>query len=236
MTRRFFVDAPIHGETAVLVGHEAHHLSNVLRGKAGDTVVLFDGSGAEFTAAITAVQRSTVELRVVERSEVNRELAFALTVGAALPKGDRQRWLVEKLVELGVTNLVPLITERGVAQPNANAIERLRRAVIEASKQCGRNRLMRIRAPRKFDEYVAEAAHESLNLLAHPTSQTDLHGWLTESSHGGDICVAIGPEGGFTDDEVARVAAPRWHRISLGPRVLRTETAAVAISSLIVLR
>src|SRR5579871_5731423 len=141
MSERFFVATPITGQLAVLTDTEAHHLAHVMRAKAGDAVMLFDGMGCEFTAEIKSISKSRVELIVLERCEVNRESASALTLAVALPKGDRQRWLIEKVVELGTTTLVPLETERGVAQPTSSALERLRRQVIEASKQCGRNRL-----------------------------------------------------------------------------------------------
>ena len=120
---------------------------HVLRAKPGLEVMLFDGSGSEFLARVEKVERSAVRLTVVERRIVDRELPKPLTLGIALPKGDRQRWLMEKATGLGVTQLTPLITERGVAQPTDDARRRLERAVIEASKQCGRNRLMVVAVP-----------------------------------------------------------------------------------------
>ena len=134
MTQRYFVDNPIAGENVTLTGAEAHHLLHVMRAKPGDEVVLFDGSGDEFPARVEALRRSEADVVILGRHTVNRELPCPVTLGVALPKGDRQRWLVEKAVELGVTRLIPLETARSVAQPNAKAIERLRRAVIEASK------------------------------------------------------------------------------------------------------
>ena len=151
MSDRFFVSEPITDDHATLDGPEAHHLLHVMRAAVGTAVTLFDDSGAEFTAVVESTRRSEATLRITERHEVNRELHFPLTVGVALPKGDRQKWLVEKLTELGVTTLVPLITERGVAQPTASAVERLARSVIEAAKQCGRNRLMQIAEPQPLD-------------------------------------------------------------------------------------
>src|SRR5436190_713470 len=147
MSDRFFVSPPIAGDRAVLAGDEARHLAAVMRVQIGDEVVLFDGSGVEFTARVTATRKQAVELAIFERREISRELPFSLTLAVALPKGERQKWLVEKATELGVTRIVPLVTERGVAQPVESALERLRRSVIEASKQCGRNRLMEIAAP-----------------------------------------------------------------------------------------
>src|SRR5437016_3428750 len=104
MSQRFFVEPPISDAgTARLTGDEAQHLSKVMRGKVGDEVIAFDGSGWEFIARITAIGKAVVDLEIVHRHEVDRELQHALTLAVALPKGDRQKVLVEKLVELGVT-------------------------------------------------------------------------------------------------------------------------------------
>src|SRR4029079_17666912 len=148
---------PITAGCMMLDGPEAHHLLHVMRAAVGDEVTLFDDFGAEFRATVETVRRADAELRIVERREVDRELSFELIVGVALPKGDRQKWLVEKLTELGVTTLVPLITERCVAQPNESALERLQRSVIEAAKQCGRNRLMAISQPQSWDDWIAQS-------------------------------------------------------------------------------
>jgi 16S rRNA (uracil1498-N3)-methyltransferase len=234
MDRRFFVDRPILEGTAQLTGPEAEHLTKVLRGKTGDEVTLFDGCGAEFTARITRTGRSAVELVVLARHEICRELTTALTLGVALPKGDRQRWLIEKAVELGVTSLVPLLTQRGVAEPNPTALARLRRYVIEASKQCGRNRLLEIAAPLQFDEYCRQVDPAACRLLADVGADAIPLAQLPSFDASRGVWLAVGPEGGFTDEEVAAAAA--WRRVSLGPRVLRIETAAVALVAFFSLR
>ncbi len=119
MSDRYFTDEPITGGSVVLAGAEAHHLIHVMRAAPGHRVTLFNGSGDEFPAVVERVGRAEVELTVLARESVNRELPFELTLGVALPKGERQRWLVEKAVELGVTRIVPLRTCRAVAQPGA---------------------------------------------------------------------------------------------------------------------
>jgi 16S rRNA (uracil1498-N3)-methyltransferase len=231
MSRRYFVDSPITGETAVLTGQEAQHLSKVMRAKVGDELVLFDGSGAEFPARIEKIARSQVDLSVSGRREVDRELPFRLVIGVALPKGDRQRWLVEKLVELGVGELVPLVTARSVAQPSGNALERLQRAVAEASKQCGRNRLMVVSQANTFADFIVAAAEIGTRLIAHPPADGELVALSIKVASGSKAIVAVGPEGGFTDDEIALADEHHWSRVSLGSRVLRTETAAVALAA-----
>ena len=235
MSTRFYHATPIAAERVTLDGPEAHHLLHVGRAVAGQGVTLFDGSGAEYAAVIEKLGRRAVELRIVERIDANRELPYTLTVGVALPKGDRQKWLVEKLTELGVTTLVPLVTERGVAQPSTGALERLHRGVIEASKQCGRNRLMRIANPQAWSEWVSERPEASgeRRLLAHPDG---LPVGDIDLASPRPTCVSVGPEGGYTDAEVAAATAAGWQKISLGPRILRVETAAVALAAAIALR
>ena len=225
MSERFFVEQPITGSAAELVAAEAQHLTKVMRAKTGDEVVLFDGSGAEFLAAVAQIRKSVVELTVLERREISREARVEMTIAVALPKGERQKWLVEKLTELGVARLVPLVTERGVAQPVDAALARLRRAVIEASKQCGRNRLMEIAAPQNAAEFFGYQA-SGLRLLAEPSGEvpSTLAGTVKQ------LTCAIGPEGGFAPVEIEAAIKNQWRPVSLGRSILRIETAAIAMA------
>jgi 16S rRNA (uracil1498-N3)-methyltransferase len=229
MTQRFFVETPITGSQASLKGPEAHHLIHVMRARSGAEVVLFDGTGPEYTARVDRVGRSEVELTVLSRTEVDRELPRELILGVALPKGDRQKWLVEKAVEIGISRLVPLVTQRGVAQPIDQAVVRLERSVIEASKQCGRNRLMQVAGPQEWSEYVAAAPVECGRLMAHQGRDGEMQLPLA-----GAVYLAIGPEGGFTEDEVTIARAAGWQSVDLGPRILRVETAAVWLAAKVV--
>ncbi|HEY2413497.1 MAG TPA: RsmE family RNA methyltransferase [Pirellulaceae bacterium] len=228
MSDRFFVEQPIRGQTVDLAGDEARHLTAVMRAAVGDEVTLFDGGGAEFVARIGAIMKHSVHLDILERREVSRELPFIFSLAVALPKGDRQKWLLEKTTELGVTRLIPLITERGVAQPVESALDRLRRGVIEASKQCGRNRLMEIAEPRRAVDLFADQSIAGARLIAHFGGQA-LNSTQFRSNAG--LIAAIGPEGGFTDGEVATANAADWRSISLGSRILRVETAAIAVAA-----
>ncbi len=231
MADRYFVDAPITGEEARLVGHEAHHLAHVMRAKAGQPATLFDGSGAEFSATITKLGRAEIELHVDARHEVDRELPFAITLGVALPKGDRQKWLVEKATELGVARLVPLVTERSNDRESPAALDKLRRAVIEASKQCGRNRLLEIAAPMPAAEFFSTIDAIQLRLIAHPCGVS----LALSVPQPQAIAVAVGPEGGFTKSEIETACAAGWQPIDLGTRILRIETAALALIARIAL-
>ncbi len=228
MADRYFVEIPISEDRVVLAGSEAHHLIHVMRAERGVRVVLFDGTGAEFVARVDGVGRKEVELTVLDRSVVDRELPVNLTLGVALPKGDRQRWLVEKAVELGVRRLVPLQTTRSVSRPTRQAPAQLQRTVVEASKQCGRNRLMAIARPQNWAQYVADTRQAPCRLLAHPRARGQDSPKPSKAEFGKDaVYLAVGPEGGFTEEEVSLAVAAGWRTVDLGPRILRVETAAL---------
>lgn len=224
MADRFFVEQPIQAATARLAGAEAHHLLHVMRGKPGDTVKLFDGAGNEYLAQITRLARREVELAITATTPIDRELPLRITLAVALPGGDRQLWLVEKATELGVAQLVPLLTERG--NPVSDAmLSKLRRAVIEASKQCGRNRLMEIAPPRRWSDFAQQAPASARyigEIGAAPWRPADESSpWTTE------VVIAIGPVGDWTAAERALAHQHAWRPIGLGPRILRVETAAL---------
>lgn len=228
MDRRCYSSEPINGDRVTLAGGEAHHLLHVLRAAPGMQFVLFDGSGCEFDAEVTACGRSTIELAVRARSVVDRELPFSFTLGVPLPKGERQRWIVEKAVELGVSRLVPLRTSRSVATGDKPG-EKLDRYVIEASKQCGRNRLMEIAEPQTWSDWLA-APSATRRLVADPNGRVLVKEDETQFA---PVYAAVGPEGGFTDDELAAACAASWEIVSLGPRMLRIETAAIVLAALV---
>ncbi len=229
MPHRCFSLEPIVADRVTLGGGEAHHLLHVLRAATGMRVVLFDGLGAEFDAEVAACGRSTVDLHVLERRDVDRELPFSLTLGVSLPKGDRQRWIVEKAVELGVARLVPLRTERSVAIGDGKG-EKLDRYVIEASKQCGRNRLMEVAPPQSWGDWLAAAEAPARRVVADPSGPPLLPPPPASSTA---VFAAVGPEGGLTDAELDAARAAGWEIASLGPRILRIETAAIALTTLL---
>jgi len=227
------------GDCVSLDGAEAHHLIHVMRARPGARLILFDGRGGEWLAEIHRVERGRAELTILRHQAIERELPFVLTVAAPLPKGDRQRWLVEKAVELGVARLVPLRTSRSVVQPVEQAIARLARNVIEASKQCGRNRLMEIAEPVSWPDFVCQTQNIPARFVAHPLDQRDDSGanhptdFRSSALSGSDgVVVAVGPEGGFTSEEVGLATDAGWIRVDLGPRILRVETAAIVMATM----
>ncbi|WP_158261143.1 MULTISPECIES: RsmE family RNA methyltransferase [Pirellulaceae] len=228
MSERFFIEHPPTAAEVTFDEAESQHLAKVMRANAGDIVIGFDGRGIEYQIELTTVGKKKVVGTVRNQAEVSREAARHLTLAVALPKGDRQRWLVEKCVELGVARLIPLLTKRGVAQPVEKAIERLRRAVIEASKQCERNHLMVVEEGQSLAELLV--SRPAASFLLHPSGETIHHDAILPAS---EVLAIIGPEGGFTDEEVAAAAEHGCQVVSLGPRILRVETAALAMATLV---
>jgi 16S rRNA (uracil1498-N3)-methyltransferase len=224
---RFFTPDPLGPGEYVLTGPEAHHLAAVRRFAPGDRVTLFNGDGHDYPCAIIGVGKRTVALTVLAPVEVERELSAPLIVASALPKGDRADFLIEKLTELGASRFVPLVTARAVVQPKVSVVEKFQRAVIEASKQCGRNRLMVIDPPQKWAEFVARTDLPAARLVLHTGPD------LARAHAPGGCAVAIGPEGGFTSEEIAQATAAGWTAASLGSRVLRIETAAIAAAAIL---
>jgi 16S rRNA (uracil1498-N3)-methyltransferase len=231
VTRRAYSSQSVAAAAVEIDGPEAHHLLHVLRVAAGDAVTLFDGSGAEFDAVVAACRRATVELAILARREASREPAEPVTLAVPLPKGERTRWIVEKAVELGVARLVPLRTRHSAAEGRGH--EKLDRYVIEASKQCGRNRLMEIADPVDWSEWLA---------TVDPSAASGVRRWIAdpgaapfateELSAGGPVYAAVGPEGGLTAEELKQAQDAGWRLVGLGPRILRIETAALALAVL----
>jgi 16S rRNA (uracil1498-N3)-methyltransferase len=227
MAERFYVNCPLQvGAEVELTGPEAHHLAGVMRARAGDVVDLFCGDAREYRAEVTDVAKRTVSLRVLAVAAPQRELDFRLIVAAPLPKGDRAQFLVEKLTELGVMEFVPLRTRRSVVHPGDAKWEKLQRQVIEASKQCGRNVLMTVAPLANWESWCIRNDLPRSRLVAHPGGSA--------VPRGGDVVVAVGPEGGFMDEEVRVAVAAGWREVGLGTRILRVETAALALAAALI--
>jgi len=208
---------------------EAHHLAKVMRQEIGDAIELFDGSGRWAAAVISLIKKSYVELEVTELHEIDPQLEHShMSVAAALPKGDRFRWMIEKLTELGIDRFVPLITERSVVIPRDGKIEKMQQTVLTAMKQSKRLIEMTISDPVSWSDLLAQSRSEQAILIADPAG-------LCPSSIAIDadhkLLICIGPEGGFTDAELQMARQAGAREISLGPAILRTETAAIAAAA-----
>jgi 16S rRNA (uracil1498-N3)-methyltransferase len=234
MADRFYVNCPLAPGPVTLTGPEAHHLATVCRLRPGDAVCLFNGDGHEYPADVTTLTRRGVTLQVQAVATPPRELGFRLEVAAPVPKGDRAQFLLEKLTELGATAFTPLQTAHSVVHPRAAKLDKLQRQVIEASKQCGRNVLLRVDPLTAWTVFCRRNELPLRRILAHPTESA--RGHAPSLRAGQDIIVAVGPEGGFTEEEVGQAKAAGWGVVDLGPRILRIETAAIALASLAALQ
>lgn len=233
MSRRFFAPDAVPSDQFLLSGDQAHHITNVMRFQPGEQIVLFDGKGNEFPARILETSKKHVRLDIGQPIADDRKGNRRLSVAVSLPKGDRQKFMVEKLVELGATRLIPLKTSRSVAAAGPKVIARIKSQIIEASKQCGRNLLMQVEPKHSLDELDALVAQlPNVNCLIATPGATAILADL-EFSPSDEIVIAIGPEGGFSDDEQDSAKNSGWREVSLGSNILRIETAAIAASVLI---
>ncbi|HTU20844.1 MAG TPA: RsmE family RNA methyltransferase [Gemmataceae bacterium] len=230
MAERFYVNSELRPGPVLLQGVEAHHLAVVCRLRAGDAVCLFNGDGHQYPARIDEVHRREVSLQVLAVESPERELPYRLEIAAPLPRGDRAQLLIEKLTELGVTSFTPLQTARSVVHPRETKLDKLQRYVIEASKQCGRNVLLEVRPMVDWPAFCLAAELPARRVLGHPGGD-----WMRRDAETSPRCetvAAVGPEGGFTKEEVAAARASGWRLLDLGPRILRVETAAIALAIL----
>lgn len=225
MSQRFYLNSVLEPGPVALRGPEAHHLAAVCRISPGERVYLFNGDGREYLAEVVSATRKQVALEILAAASPEREPSVRLLVAAPLPKGDRGHFLVEKLTELGVTVFTPLRTQRSVVHPGAARQEKLERTVIEASKQCGRNVLMRIEALTDWEAFCGRGDLPDVKVIAHPGG-APLPRLGTQ-----DRVFAIGPEGGFAEEEIEEARAAGWHTAGLGPRTLRIETAAILLAA-----
>ena len=223
---------------------EAHHASRVLRCSKDDAIVLFDGLGNEAMATIQSIDKRTVIAVIHSCAFAPRDHSGRLHFAIAMPKGDRQRNTIEKLVELGVDSLSPLDTARSVAVFNEANAERLDRYVVEACKQCGRNRLMSIRPKLSMNDIrtysnsiVSNQESDPIAIwILHPSSEGQtvhtIHAANLLAKSNQKLLFLVGPEGGFTDQEVLAAVGQGARILSLGERIQRVETATATAAVL----
>jgi 16S rRNA (uracil1498-N3)-methyltransferase len=200
----------------------------VLRARGGDELILFNGDGREFSGAIEAVRGSRVSASVGESRPVDRESPLAITLVQCVPRGDRMDFIVQKATELGVARIVPVLSQRSVvrvdkAQAESKSIH-WRAVAVSACEQCGRNRLPAIEAAQPLLDYLGKPAPRTLRLVFEPQSGAPPAGLKDVAA----LEIAIGPEGGFTPDELEAFRVAEFCQTALGPRILRSETAAIA--------
>jgi 16S rRNA (uracil1498-N3)-methyltransferase len=244
---RVYVDAPVAaGKRVVVEGSAANHIARVLRLRSGDSLTVFDGSGGEFGARIEEFRKEAVVVAVEEHRPLDRESPLPLTLVQGISRGERMDWIIQKATELGASRIVPVFTKRSVVRLDEKQAERKlqhwRAITVAACEQCGRNRIPDLAAPVDFFDMLAgdssgrpdSAGHTdsagSTRLLLSPTGDLRIDD-LQDVGKG--ITVLIGPEGGLEEVEQEAAIAAGFKAVRLGPRVLRTETAAIAALTII---
>ena len=232
MISRFFCPGPLQPGTEIALPREvAHHAERVLRLAVGEELVLFDGSGAEFAGRLTALG-GQARAEIGERSEPLRESPLRLTLAQALASADKMDWVIQKAVELGVDQVIPVAAERSVLKlAGERAGKRLmhwRQVAVAACEQCGRNRLPEIAEVQPLAGYLADHREGALRLLLDPVAGQRL---AELSRPAGPVHLLIGPEGGWAEAELKAARVAGCTAIRLGPRILRTETAGLAVIS-----
>ena len=230
--RLFCASALAVGKAITLPEIPAHHARDVLRLVAGDAVTLLNGLGGEYTARLTLVSRKLVEAEVLAHDARDAESPFTLHVAQSLATGDKMDWIVEKSVELGAAHFTPVAAERSVLRlAPERAVRRVAhwQAIARAAcEQCGRNRLALIEPVASLDAYLGEMKKEvGLKLMLSPVADVRFCN-IPAPAHGTAIHLLIGPEAGLSDAEELRARAAGFEGVTLGPRVMRTETAALA--------
>ncbi len=244
LTRVYVEAALIPGGLVELPPETASHLAKVLRARSGDELILFNGDGREFNGAIETVRGSRVSASVGDGRQVDRESPLAITLVQCVPRGDRMDFIVQKATELGVARIVPVLSQRSVvrldkAHAESKAIH-WRAVAVSACEQCGRNRLPVIEAAQPLLNYLGEPVRNAGTRLVFEPQSAPPHAAALDTNVGAadaivaavgpnaDAEIAIGPEGGFASDELEAFRVAGYSRVGLGPRVLRTETAAIA--------
>lgn len=235
MHNRFFVEEKIgSAENFVLSGKaQVHQISRVLRLKAGSDIVLLDNSGFEYPAIIESLAEDEIVLKILEKRENEAEPKIKLALFQCLLKKDKMEWIFEKGTELGVSKFVPVLSKHCV-KTDLN-FKRAEKIIREAAEQCGRLKLPEFSEISDFEKAIALYAREGgLNLIFDKSGGISLKSFVCRNKLPEKINVFIGPEGGFSGDEIAFAEKSGFQIVSLGERILRAETAAIAACVLIV--
>jgi 16S rRNA (uracil1498-N3)-methyltransferase len=217
------------GETIELPPDVAHHI-HVLRLAADESFTLFNGEGGEYTARLAGAEKKRAHAEILSFSAREAELPFALTIAQALPESSKMDWIVEKAIELGAAAIQPILSQRCVVRLSGERAEKRlahwQKIIVAASEQCGRNRLAHLHDLADFKNWISQPAQKT-RLLLSPRASLSLSGWA-RSNQQQALTLMVGPEGGFTTNEEDLALSKGAQLVSMGPRILRTETAGMS--------
>ena len=234
---RFFVDKEQISDNYIsIIGDDVKHIKKVLRLREGEEIEVCDGCGEDFECKIESLSDDVVRAEILNRRQNVAEAPIEITVFQGMPKNDKMDYIVQKCVELGVCRIVPVITKRAVSIPRdaEKKTARWQRIADEAAKQCGRGILPKVENTINFaDAIKAMSDEDALSLMPYECEKEGSLSALLRSTDKKKINVFIGPEGGFDESEVEKAKCAGIHTVTLGPRILRTETAPLAVCSAI---
>lgn len=237
MSRFFVPPEAVKGNSIVISGREAHHILDVLRLKSSDEVVVFDGTGREYAGIIRNISRNALTVEITKTSASSGIASPAITLLQALPKKEKMDYIVEKSTELGVRSIVPVLTARTI--PDWDEPKRLsqagrwRKIATEAAKQCGRADIPEVAAVAPFGAAVKNFGDFNMRLIAILNEETVSIKAAIDHFRSGKVVIAIGPEGDWTMEEFDAAREAGFKAISLGPRVLKSDTAGLALLSIL---
>lgn len=229
---RLFIDQELSsGEVVFLPQDKANHLSHVLRMRSGDPIKLFNDSGYEFDSRINELTKKSAQVKIGESSQIENESSLDITLCLAIARGKHMDFSIQKAVELGVNKIVPVMSEFSNVKLQDGRIQHKlthwQNIIISATEQCGRARLTQLLSPVTFSEWL-DSGVSTTRIILHPVSQQSMSVTNVENNK---LTLMIGPEGGFSDIELNEAKVKGYVPISLGPRILRTETAVVSALS-----
>jgi 16S rRNA (uracil1498-N3)-methyltransferase len=231
MHRFFALPESFRDERVLLDAEETHHLRDVIRLTEGANVVVFDGCGGEFNCTVTEIKKNETELLILNKQEPSSpESPLQLTLAVAMLKGEKFDLVVQKAVELGVQKLIPIRTKRTEvrSKDSAKRVTRWRKIALEASKQCGRAYLMTVTDPLDLEILLSTRNMANMFLFTERSGEK-----MPDSLEGSNVTAVIGPEGGWDDVELAASRSAGATLITLGGRILRAETAAISITTVL---
>lgn len=237
MSRFYVPKEAVAGNKITITGDEAHHIKDVMRLKVSDPVVAFDGTGREYTGAISRIDPKSVVVDIIKTRESAGGKILSLTLIQAIPKKDKMDYIVEKATELGVSRIVPVMTERTIVdwdqKKRAASVERWKRISLAASKQCGRLDIPAIDEVDEFLPFLKKPSGHGLAMIAALCDDQVSLKDVIRGYVGTNVTIAIGPEGDFTQKEIDAARSQCYKVVSLGGRVLRSDTAGLAVLSIL---
>lgn len=230
---RIYTSQPLtDSQTIQLEEGPSHHLAKVLRMQEGRELILFNGDGAEYPALIAQVGKKMVTVNLQEKHNIDRESSLEIELAIGVSRGERFDWVLQKATELGVTRIVPIITERTEVKISGDRLEKIRdrwqQILISACEQCQRNRLPQLSDPVVLPNWLETVTSDVRFVLHHRDTQS-----LPQAARPASVSLLIGPEGGLSDGEIVLAKQAGFDALTLGPRVLRTETAPIAAITLV---